>query len=79
MRITGGRYNGRTVKCPKGIIRPAMDRMRESMFSILGPMDGLSYLDLFSGSGSVGLEAASREGRTCPSGGERLHQEENHL
>ena len=60
MRVTGGRYNGRTIKCPKGIIRPAMDRMRESMFSILGPMDGLSFLDIFSGSGSVGIEAASR-------------------
>ena len=60
MRVTGGRYNGRTIKCPKGVIRPAMDRMRVSMFSILGPMEGLSYLDLFSGSGSVGIEAASR-------------------
>jgi len=60
MRVTGGRYNGRTIKCPKGIIRPAMDRMRESMFSVLGPMDGLSFLDIFSGSGSVGIEAASR-------------------
>ncbi|QEN07960.1 16S rRNA (guanine(966)-N(2))-methyltransferase RsmD [Oceanispirochaeta crateris] len=60
MRVTGGQYNGRTIKCPKGIIRPAMDRMRESMFSILGSMDGLSFLDIFSGSGSVGIEAASR-------------------
>ncbi len=60
MRITGGLYKGRTIKCPKGIIRPAMDRMRESMFAILGPMEGLSFLDLFSGSGSVGIEAASR-------------------
>ena len=60
MRVTGGLYNGRTIKCPKGVIRPAMDRMRVSMFSILGPMEGLSYLDLFSGSGSVGIEAASR-------------------
>ena len=60
MRITGGRYRGRQVKCPKGIIRPAMDRMRESLFSILGDLTGLSFLDLFSGSGLVGLEAASR-------------------
>jgi 16S rRNA (guanine(966)-N(2))-methyltransferase RsmD len=37
-----------------------MDRMRTSLFSILGPLDGLSFLDLFSGSGLVGLEAASR-------------------
>ena len=37
-----------------------MDRMRESMFSILGDIEGLSFLDLFSGSGCVGIEAASR-------------------
>ena len=60
MRITGGRYCGRIVKCPPGVIRPAMDRMRESMFSILGNLDGLKFLDLFSGSGVVALEALSR-------------------
>jgi 16S rRNA (guanine(966)-N(2))-methyltransferase RsmD len=37
-----------------------MDRMRESVFSILGPLDGRSFLDLFSGSGIIALEAASR-------------------
>lgn len=37
-----------------------MDRMRESMFHILGPLEGFSFLDLFSGSGIVGIEAASR-------------------
>jgi 16S rRNA (guanine966-N2)-methyltransferase len=37
-----------------------MDRMRESLFSALGPIDGLSFLDLFSGSGTIALEAASR-------------------
>ncbi len=37
-----------------------MDRMRESLFSILGSLDGYSFLDLFSGSGLVGIEAASR-------------------
>jgi len=60
MRITGGSYRGRTVKCPPGIIRPAMDRMRESMFSILGDIENASFLDLFCGSGCIGLEAASR-------------------
>lgn len=60
MRITGGSLRGRTVTCPPGIIRPAMDRMRESFFSILGPLDGLSFLDLFSGSGCIALEAFSR-------------------
>lgn len=60
MRITGGSYRGRNIKCPPGIIRPAMDRMRESLFSILGNISGCSFLDLFSGSGLVGIEAASR-------------------
>ncbi len=62
MRITGGKYCGRKVIIPTGEleIRPAMDRMRESLFSILGPLDGVSFCDLFSGSGCLGLEAASR-------------------
>lgn len=60
MRITGGLYKGRRVKMPKGEIRPAMDRMRESFFSILGPLNGYSFLDIFSGSGIIGIEAASR-------------------
>ena len=60
MRITGGIYRGRRIVCPPGIIRPAMDMMRESLFSILGPLEGMSFLDLFSGSGCVGIEAASR-------------------
>lgn len=60
MRITGGVYKGRTVACPPGVIRPAMDRMRESMFAILGDLSGLSFLDLYAGSGAVGVEAASR-------------------
>lgn len=60
MRISGGTLRGRSVECPPGTIRPAMDRMRESMFAILGDIAGLSFLDLFSGSGLVGLEAYSR-------------------
>ena len=50
MRITGGTYHGRRVECPPGIIRPAMDRMRESLFSILGNLNENSFFDLFSGS-----------------------------
>ncbi len=60
MRITGGIYRGRTIACPKGEIRPAMDRMRESVFAVLGDLEGKSFLDLFSGSGVIGIEAASR-------------------
>lgn len=60
MRITGGELSGRIVRVPKGVIRPAMDRMRESVFAILGPLDGLTFLDLFAGSGIMSLEAVSR-------------------
>jgi 16S rRNA (guanine966-N2)-methyltransferase len=60
MRITGGSYRGRVVSCPPGVIRPAMDRMRESLFAVLGDLTGCSFLDLYAGSGVVGIEAASR-------------------
>ena len=60
MRITGGTLKNRHVVCPNGTIRPAMDRMRESLFAILGDLDGKSFLDLFTGSGMCGLEAYSR-------------------
>ena len=60
LRITGGNLKGRIVSVPPGIIRPAMDRMRESVYAILGDMSGASFLDLFSGSGIMALEAASR-------------------
>jgi 16S rRNA (guanine966-N2)-methyltransferase len=63
VRVTGGSYRGRNILCPPGIIRPSMDRMRQSLFSILGDMEGLSFLDLFSGSGIIGVEAASRGAR----------------
>ena len=60
MRITGGALRGRQVKVPGGHIRPAMDRMRESVFAVLGDLAGTSFLDIFSGSGIIALEAASR-------------------
>ncbi len=59
MRITGGRLKGRIIKCPDGVIRPAMDKMRESVFAILGDLEGKSWLDLFSGSGTIAIEAVS--------------------
>ena len=67
MRVTGGEYGGRRIDVPPGEIRPAMDRMRESVFSILGSalgsFEGRGVLDLFSGSGSMALESLSRGAR----------------
>lgn len=62
MRITGGEHCGRTVLAPKsGAVRPTQDRVRESLFNILAPeTGGAEFLDLFAGSGAVGLEALSR-------------------
>lgn len=66
MRITGGTLTGRTVDCPEGEIRPTMDRVRESVFSILcsktqgASLAEHSFLDLFGGSGIISLEASSR-------------------
>ncbi|MDR2700925.1 MAG: RsmD family RNA methyltransferase [Spirochaetaceae bacterium] len=60
LRISGGSLGGRTIPVPPGVIRPAMDRMRESVFAVLGELNGASFLDLFSGSGIIALEAASR-------------------
>ena len=63
MRVTGGSLLNRRIECPPGIIRPAMDRMRESMFSILnsrGLITDAVFLDLFAGSGIMSIEASSR-------------------
>ncbi len=60
MRVTGGVLKGRTAECPEGEIRPTMDKVRESLFGILGSLEGKSFLDLFGGSGIVSLEASSR-------------------
>jgi 16S rRNA (guanine(966)-N(2))-methyltransferase RsmD len=59
MRITTGRHKGRTIEMPKGI-RPTQDKVRKALFDILGDVEGLSFLELFAGSGAVGFEAASR-------------------
>ncbi|TVP79712.1 MAG: methyltransferase [Puniceicoccaceae bacterium] len=62
MRITGGKARGIPLKAPKGeLTRPATDRMREAVFSSLGPsVHGCRVADLFAGTGSYGLEALSR-------------------
>ena len=62
MRITGGIHRGRLLKVPEGIeVRPTQDRVREALFNILmHDIAGARFLDLFAGSGAVGLEAISR-------------------
>ena len=62
MRITGGEFGGRNLKVPKSdAIRPTQDRVREALFNIIQfEVAGSGFLDLFAGSGAVGLEALSR-------------------
>lgn len=56
-----GRYKGRRLKAPAGSrTRPTADRVREALFSILGPIAGLRVADLYAGSGALGIEALSR-------------------
>ena len=59
MRIISGKYKGRLISMPGGI-RPTQNKVREALFDILGDIQGLSFLELFAGSGAVGFEALSR-------------------
>lgn len=72
MRIVGGLYKGRTITAPKGkTTRPTSDRAREAIFNVLDhaewapPLVGARVLDLFAGSGALGLEALSRGAAFC--------------
>ncbi len=62
MRIIAGTYRSRRLEAPPGLsTRPTSDRLRETLFNVLAPrMDGAAFLDLYAGSGAVGLEALSR-------------------
>ncbi|GAB4365670.1 MAG: 16S rRNA (guanine(966)-N(2))-methyltransferase RsmD [Deltaproteobacteria bacterium] len=62
MRIIAGKWRGRVLRAPKGrAVRPTADRVRESIFGILGNrVEGVAVLDLFAGTGALGLEALSR-------------------
>src|SRR5438445_6069952 len=61
MRIIAGSRKGHTIHAPRGRdTRPTSDRVRENVFNILGPIDGATVLDLYAGSGAMGLEALSR-------------------
>ncbi|MGC9973903.1 MAG: 16S rRNA (guanine(966)-N(2))-methyltransferase RsmD [Gaiellaceae bacterium] len=62
MRIIAGNKKGARIFAPKGrTTRPTGDRVREAAFRLIGPVDGATVLDLFAGSGAMGLEALSRE------------------
>jgi 16S rRNA (guanine966-N2)-methyltransferase len=63
VRVVAGLYGGRRLEAPRGrSTRPTSDRVREALFSILGPaaLEGARVLDLFAGSGALGIEALSR-------------------
>jgi 16S rRNA (guanine966-N2)-methyltransferase len=66
MRIIGGRFRGRKLAAPQSLtVRPTSDRLRESIFNILAhgqgdPVSGARVVDLFAGTGALGLEAISR-------------------
>ncbi|MFN8114337.1 MAG: RsmD family RNA methyltransferase [Solirubrobacterales bacterium] len=66
MRIVAGEFGGRRLSAPRGeAVRPTTDRVREALFSILGDVSGLTVLDLFAGTGALGLEAISRGAATA--------------
>ena len=61
MRIIAGTHRGHRIAAPKGRdTRPTSDRVRENAFNLIGPVDGARVLDLYAGSGAMGLEALSR-------------------
>ncbi|HXG75307.1 MAG TPA: 16S rRNA (guanine(966)-N(2))-methyltransferase RsmD [Gaiellaceae bacterium] len=66
MRIVAGSRKGHRLAAPKGRgTRPTSDRVRESAFALLGSVEGVDALDLFAGSGALGLEALSRGAAGC--------------
>jgi 16S rRNA (guanine966-N2)-methyltransferase len=62
MRIIAGQFRSRTLEAPAGLgTRPTSDRLRETLFNVLAPrIQGAAFLDLYAGSGAVGIEALSR-------------------
>lgn len=61
LKIIAGYARGIVLETPDSrVLRPTLGRAREALFSSIGPVDGMSFADLFAGSGAVGLEAASR-------------------
>jgi 16S rRNA (guanine966-N2)-methyltransferase len=66
MRIIAGELRGRRIDAPKGgHTRPTSDFVREAAFNLIGPVDGAVVLELYAGSGALGLEALSRGAESC--------------
>ncbi len=73
MRVTGGRLRGRSISVPATAARPTRDAVREAIFNLLRhgdladppPPEGMRVLDLFAGSGALGIEALSRGAASC--------------
>ncbi len=64
MRVIAGSAKGRKLVAPRGSeTRPALAKVKEAIFSILGPIEGNQVLDLFAGTGSIGIEALSRDAK----------------
>lgn len=65
MRVTGGTLRGRELRAPKGSkTRPTTEKVRQAWFDILGSVDGARVLELFAGTGALGIEALSRGARS---------------
>ena len=67
MRVIGGTYRHRLLKWPDDVkhIRPTKDRIREAIFCAIGDINGFTCLDLYAGSGAMGIEAISRGANKC--------------
>ncbi|HEX2918280.1 MAG TPA: RsmD family RNA methyltransferase, partial [Edaphobacter sp.] len=63
MRVIAGRFRSRPLTAPRGLkTRPTSDRLRETLFNVLSQrIAGARFIDLYAGSGAVGIEAISRE------------------
>jgi 16S rRNA (guanine966-N2)-methyltransferase len=61
VRVIAGSRKGHTIAAPRGLdTRPTSDRVRENVFNLVGPLEGATVLDLYAGSGAMGIEALSR-------------------
>ncbi len=66
MRIVAGSRKGHRISAPRGVVtRPTGDRVREAAFALVGPVEDAQVLDLFAGSGAMGIEALSRGAARC--------------